>query len=254
MVRLATAVVFAFVVVGCGPNNDPNAIDASGTGGDGNGNGDGGVTADAAPCGELVARIRDFQAAHPDFEEDPVAGSDPGIVQTMIGVDRKPVYAHAGSTVSVDSPTSFDQWYRDVGGVNMGFDIPLVLTEVSPGTFVFEDLDFYPIDGMGFGDEGNPHNYHFTTEIHGTFEYRGGETFTFTGDDDVFGFVNDRLAIDLGGVHGVQSGPIDFDARAAELGISIGNVYTLDVFHAERHTTESNFRIETSIECLVIID
>jgi fibro-slime domain-containing protein len=244
-------IAIACVLAACGPNVDPNAVDANGSGGDGGDNGDGGVGADAGGCGELVARIRDFRAAHPDFEEDPIV-DDRGIVQTMLGVDDKPVYAHAGSTATVDSPTSFDQWYRDVPAENMGFDVPLMLTEVTPGTFVFEDLDFFPLDGMGFGDEGNPHNFHFTTEIHGTFEYRGGETFTFTGDDDVFGFVNDRLAIDLGGVHGVQAETIDFDARAAELGIVVGMVYSLDVFHAERHTTESNFRIETSIECLVI--
>jgi fibro-slime domain-containing protein len=29
-------------------------------------------------------------------------------------------------------------------------------------------------------------------------------------------------------------------------------VYPLDVFHAERHTSQSNFRIETSIDCLVV--
>ena len=33
------------------------------------------------------------------------------------------------------------------------------------------------------------------------------------------------------------------------LGITPGGTYPLDVFHAERHTDESNFRIETTIEC-----
>jgi fibro-slime domain-containing protein len=178
--------------------------------------------------------------------------TDRGLVQAMLGADGKPVYAPPGATSTVSGQASFDQWYRDVPGTDMTFTIPLVLTEGPPGQFVFEDLDFFPLDGMGFGNEGNPHNFHFTSELHGTFRYRGGEVFTFTGDDDVFAFVNRRLAIDLGGVHGVQQATIDFDAMAGALGISVGNIYTLDVFHAERHTSASTFRIQTSIDCLAI--
>jgi fibro-slime domain-containing protein len=40
------------------------------------------------------------------------------------------------------------------------------------------------------------------------------------------------------------------DAQAAELGIAAGGSYAMDIFHAERHTSSSNFRIETTIECL----
>ena len=38
--------------------------------------------------------------------------------------------------------------------------------------------------------------------------------------------------------------------KAAELGIAPGNVYALDFFFAERHTSESNLRIETSLTLL----
>ncbi|GMU63116.1 MAG: hypothetical protein AMXMBFR34_48790 [Myxococcaceae bacterium] len=64
-------------------------------------------------------------------------------------------------------------------------------------------------------------------------------------------FVNRKLALDLGGVHGAESGTVDFDALAPSLGLTVGQTYPFDVFHAERHTTESNFRIETSIECFL---
>jgi fibro-slime domain-containing protein len=36
--------------------------------------------------------------------------------------------------------------------------------------------------------------------------------------------------------------------------LTVGGTYPLDVFHAERHTDRSNFRIETSIECLQVIE
>ncbi len=117
------------------------------------------------------------------------------------------------------------------------------------GTYTYSNSAFFPIDGQGFGDEGNIHKYHFTLEMRTQFTYKGGEVFTFTGDDDLFTFVNGVLAIDLGGVHGAMSSTIDLDARAGELGIVKGNKYTLDFFFAERYTSESNFRIDTTIGC-----
>ena len=77
---------------------------------------------------------------------------------------------------------------------------------------------------------------------------RGGETFQFTGDDDLWTFINGKLAIDLGGLHPARSASISLDERAAELGIEKGKTYPLDVFHAERHTNASNFRIDTTLQ------
>jgi fibro-slime domain-containing protein len=252
-IGMSVAILGAFVVAitACGPSTATD--DANGVGGDGRG-GDGGGSAGGPDgpdeCGDLVASMRDFREDHPDFEG--AIADDRGLVQAILGGDGKPVYAPPGATATVSGPPSFNQWYNDVPGVNMLFAVPITLTEIAPGRFVFEDLDFFPLDGMGWpGEEIDGHNFHFTTELHGAFRYRGGETFTFTGDDDLFAFVNGHLAIDLGGVHGVQGHTIDFDASAATLGITPGNVYSLDVFHAERHTGESNFRIETSIECIV---
>jgi fibro-slime domain-containing protein len=80
------------------------------------------------------------------------------------------------------------------------------------------------------------------------FRYKGGELFSFTGDDDLWVFVNDRLAIDLGGLHSAQTDVIDLDARAVELGIELGNEYALDLFHAERHTKASKFMVQSTLE------
>ena len=41
------------------------------------------------------------------------------------------------------------------------------------------------------------------------------------------------------------------------LGITKGKIYSLDLFHAERHSTASNFRIDTNlqfVDCGIIVD
>lgn len=271
MVRRLTPLAVTFLLlVGCGDDaagesgsggssgSFVGSGGANGAGGNGGAGGDdvlvtvgssqGGSTAsgDSGCNGRLRGKIRDFRADHPDFEEEEI-GVDPGIVLPDLGADGKPVYDEDGDHPTTSGREGFDQWFRDTPGVNEPIELSIQLVPGDGGVFTFDDSDFFPIDGQGFGDEGNDHNFHFTFELRTTFRYVGGEVFRFRGDDDLFTFINGRLAIDLGGVHGAMEAEIDLDARADELGIAPGEVYSLDFFFAERHTSESNFRIDTTI-------
>ncbi len=97
---------------------------------------------------------------------------------------------------------------------------------------------------------GNCHNFGFTSEFRTFFQYSGGETLTFSGDDDVWVFINGVLAVDLGGRHGVVtksvtlSNAVDGTLKIktdARFNIYEKGIYEIAFFHAERHVSGSNF-------------
>jgi fibro-slime domain-containing protein len=194
--------------------------------------------------------VRDFHATHPDFEL-PLQGDhlDPGIVAPMLGADDKPVYAGNPTTETTSGAASFDQWYRDVPGQNetTTLDLQLVTVPALPDIYIYSNDRFFPIDNRLFGNEGYPHNYHFTLETHTHFRYLAGQSFSFSGDDDVWVFINRRLAIDLGGIHSALGRTVNLDDIAGSFALTPGQTYQLDIFFAERHTVASDFVVETSI-------
>ncbi len=211
-------------------------------------------------CGaEILGVVRDFkrgdrEGGHPDFETY-TGNGEKGIVEETLGEDLKPVHAsgdHEFTTTTAD----FDQWYRNTEGVNRAY-LTSFSFEPNDGVLTFQSDAFFPLDGEGFGNQELDHNFGFTTEIHTEFRYLGGETFSFTGDDDLWVFINRKLAIDLGGLHPEMSDSISLDEVAEELGIEKGQTYALDLFHAERHSDASNFRVDTNLaftNCNIIID
>lgn len=221
-----------------------------------------------ASCDFVVGVVRDFRgvtepSGHPDFESFAGASPTVALVGPSLDAARKPVYASlceaslvggAGGCpfgAMTSTKSNFDQWYRFEAAVNKPY---LVYLQFAPneGVYTFESSLYFPLDGAGFGNsgvgaDGKPHNFGFTTELHTEFQYRGGERFTFIGDDDVWVFMNGKLAIDLGGLHPPATGTIDLDAQAAALGLSRGGTYTLDLFQAERRVSGSTFRVDTNL-------
>jgi fibro-slime domain-containing protein len=95
------------------------------------------------------------------------------------------------------------------------------------------------------------HNHSFTTEVSYWFEYDAANppVLNFLGDDDLWVFINGKLALDLGGVHYPAEGTISLDATTVEthaLGLIDGTVYPIHIFHAERNPRGSSFRLTLS--------
>ncbi|MGH7437153.1 MAG: DUF4215 domain-containing protein, partial [Polyangiaceae bacterium] len=220
---------------------------------------------------------------HPDFQWS-IPGLVTGLVSSTLGADSEPVWASNGSPQALHGATNFCWWYHDkgctdggtnpyakpvyaVGSNNTGAPTTLTLAQqgaATSTTYQFASTTFYPVDGLGWNDPavlgdagapqtdqdcagGSPHNFSFTSELHYPFTYVASApaaTFSFTGDDDVYAFINGQLVVDLGGVHGATSGSVTLNAtEAATLGLMDQGWYSIDLFQAERHTCGSDYTL-----------
>ncbi|MEK7392323.1 MAG: fibro-slime domain-containing protein [Fibrobacterota bacterium] len=227
-----------------------------------------------------------------------------GMVESTLGADRKPVRSNyekgfngivnewggkdygyrcaydtsAGSEIGDSGITT--EWFRDVPGRNASAcrDIPLQLDSVN-GTYSYQSKFFFPIDDFSRLADGSPnpyfdqirgedqklHNYAFCLESHGDFEYKKGQSYDFTGDDDVWFFVNNHLVVDLGGIHPASSRNVLLDTigrvitKRSVNGSDVydttwnadrlieGRTYPWDFFFCERNPAGSSMKMTTSM-------
>ena len=120
-----------------------------------------------------------------------------------------------------------------------------------------EEKHFYPLDGLGydapdyFGDTTDMttgRNGNFAMVSEAQFVYNPNQYFTFSGDDDVYLYINGVLALDLGGAHGVCTKTVKLSDVAAKCGLTAGKVADFKFFYMERNSSASNFSIKTNIE------
>jgi fibro-slime domain-containing protein len=207
----------------------------------------------------LASGTTDPAPGHPDFETFQGNGTK-GLVKDRLDSAGMPDFlATLGQLTSADS---FYTWWHDTrldGSPNpyakpvyldkAGDPQVLALERLPNGTYRYSSVAFFPLDGLGWNDGPNPqlfngHNFLFNSELRYQFTYQGGEVLSFRGDDDVWVFINNRLAVDLGGLHGVLADSITLDAQAAtRLGLKTGGMYEIAVFQAERHTTGSDYQL-----------
>lgn len=127
---------------------------------------------------------------------------------------------------------------------------------------------FDPISGMYFGNNGNKYlevvdpnqgdithyynntNYNMTLEGHAQFIFYEDDKlyFNFTGDDDVYLYINGIRVLDMGGAHAISKCGISLNDVKELCGLKDGQVYDFDFYYMERHGTAANFGFETNIK------
>ena len=143
-----------------------------------------------------------------------------------------------------------------VPGIAIGrscLELPLAKGPADSGYYKYDNQSFFPLDTIsdrrGFsplvgGLDKAPHNFLFCLHGHAAFEYTPGLKFEFRGDDDVWVFVNNKLAVDLGGTHAPESASINLD----KMKLREGGVYPFDIFYCERQTNGSSILIRTTMD------
>lgn len=207
--------------------------------------------------------------------------------------DGKPVLKNInGNGNCFQNRKIYSMWYRNTPGINkeVKHKLFLWLQDEDTRTYYFSSYEptkngtpnvcadgtpffsgytpdknkedyFLPLASAGYGYTNGlaPRNYSFTSEVSTYFQYKGGETLTFSGDDDLWVFLNGHLFVDLGGLHGVQTGVGHLKADTCtfteedgtektvtcdkDYGVYAGGIYEIKLFHAERNATGSNFSL-----------
>eukprot|EP01137_Pigoraptor_chileana_P018492 Opistho-2@78054 len=210
---------------------------------------------------------------HPDFERSSYTTSTRNVVEQRLDADNKPVAVNIWNLAERSrcfiSPDTFYSWYHD-GPFRGGYesrrvDKTMKWVRITAGSDKFKSAattssdgsGFYPLNGLGYGDyASNGNNYGFTTELAIKFQYKGFESFKFTGDDDFWAFIDGYLVVDMGGLHSPESATISLPPDVpvvSNVGITqnlilrVGREYTLRIFNAERHSTGSTFYAETTL-------
>lgn len=147
--------------------------------------------------------------------------------------------------------------YDKVNGYIYNTDVAGSIITSKPDDLSAENT-FWPIAGEGYdalygnttsaNRAGYTGNGNFALVGSAQFTYKENDYFYFSGDDDVYLFINGKLAMDLGGAHGVCYKEIKLSELGGEYGLVEGQPATFTFFYMERCSDNSNFSMRTNIE------
>ena len=183
---------------------------------------------------------------------------EPGMVEYELSSLYLPVTV--GGDLLSNRGLNFNRWFAEVEGASRFYagEISLGYNKDSL-SFEYGNNSFYPLNEVGsVSSDGNNHLFTMSFGVPFRVLKNGKETFTISADDDTWVFVNNRLVLDMGGIHDAISGEFIIneegevyssvdDIDLAYSGVKLEeDSAVIRIFHADRDSADSIFRIKFS--------
>ena len=216
------------------------------------------------------AKIRQFEWASCEYYNSAI---ETGLTEPVLNDQFLPVAIGGELLPNRGLASGFSRWFSAEDGKSKSHAGTIALNyDADTASFSYESESFYPLNEIAIpaesvNEDGNNHLFTLNLGVPVQILMDGKEEFAITADDDTWVYIGSELVLDMGGVHNATTGRLkilengevytaineeDFAYSGVRVYRDSGTV--VRIFHADRNSSESVFKIKFSNMLLNITD